>query len=453
MSQKDLEFSHSNNMYIYNNIILKYTYPCYMSNTDLTLDEIKAIKIDEYAFVKNKIHEYNSNITVIQIPRILYDLFNILYQIRTTDMFSFEIFDFMLESSEYMINYSSYTEYTNILNRRYIDDIIKLNNIITEYITSQVSTEELLKLMDVVIDKIYTELKDKYKKLFNIDKIIEYYVYTKDLQKKIPSEYYLIILKLHKYNLSKIDVMNKDILNTIFDDDYFYSIKSEIYVDKYNDFDTLNWLFIPNHNMKNNIKLLKQVLINECKNYNNNILYRSFYESMDNVITNDGKSSYSLSFNTSILNGILSDYSACTYYYMTRIRQESPTNHSIVLHSYKYQYSIQKYFYKDGSIESNLFFIPPIHPFFQLNCSGELWHVRTLIASDSNIENVKGIDKGLYGTIIDYLMSMFDLELMKLEFNNYTSINQQEIIDREQRNMLYYNKYLKYKIKYLFLRS
>jgi hypothetical protein len=70
--------------YIIQNIIFKYSYPCCKNTNNILTEEDKfKINNDEFNFVKNKINEYcKKEIMIFQIPRIIYDLFNIYYQIK-----------------------------------------------------------------------------------------------------------------------------------------------------------------------------------------------------------------------------------------------------------------------------------------------------------------------------------------------------------------------------------
>ena len=63
-------------------------------------------------------------------------------------------------------------------------------------------------------------------------------------------------------------------------------------------------------------------------------------------------------FNLSLQGSITSDEE---YYYVEK----------------KIIYNIKKFFVGDLSDEDSLFFIPPIHPFLQVYCGGELFHART----------------------------------------------------------------------------
>jgi hypothetical protein len=86
----------------------------------------------------------------------------------------------------------------------------------------------------------------------------------------------------------------------------------------------------------------------------------------------------SLSFNSSILSGCVNDRTACTLSYMSSSFTgliSSSSNDKIIC-------NIHKFLVHDSSNEDSMFFIPPIHPFVQLYCRGELYHPRTKLGSD-----------------------------------------------------------------------
>jgi hypothetical protein len=115
------------------------------------------------------------------------------------------------------------------------------------------------------------------------------------------------------------------------------------------------------------------------------ILYRGAEIKNDKLFdkNDSGTTLTSLSLNQSILNSLTTDLTACTFLYFNKTFGYNKTD--------RIKYIIKKHFYNDGSDESELFFIPPIHPFIQLLSSGELWHPRTklgnIIEENSNIRS------------------------------------------------------------------
>jgi hypothetical protein len=88
---------------------------------------------------------------------------------------------------------------------------------------------------------------------------------------------------------------------------------------------------------------------------------------------------YSVSYNTSLLNGYFTDTTACTYNFMAGDETDD---------KYKHYYSMRKFNYNDNSEVSNMFFIPPLHPFLQLSSRGEFWHARSKIFIGSQIKGL-----------------------------------------------------------------
>ena len=82
VSQEDLDKIHK--------IIINYSYPCYLGNDsirELAPDDKKKIIYQELLFIREKMAEDGlSHVTIIQIPRILYDLFNLYYTTSTDEL-------------------------------------------------------------------------------------------------------------------------------------------------------------------------------------------------------------------------------------------------------------------------------------------------------------------------------------------------------------------------------
>jgi hypothetical protein len=133
-------------------------------------------------------------------------------------------------------------------------------------------------------------------------------------------------------------------------------------------------------------------------------------------------------------------------------------------------YKIDKHFYMDNSLESNMLFIPPMHPYLQLLCEGELWHPRSKIFNGSNF---KGINQftGIYAKFDeehdifpDYLTSTYTKDVMIKKFNFFIRKSRKELINPESGEHIesvifggsidiYHPKYTKYKQKYMSLKK
>ena len=117
----------------------------------------------------------------------------------------------------------------------------------------------------------------------------------------------------------------------------------------------------------------------------------------------------------------------------------------------KFYYIIDKHFYNDKSIESQLYWIPPIHPVLLISIYGEVWHARTKISTQlkkTPLSNVKGIhsyEGSNLDIIPDYLISDYTCNDMNKFYSEYR--NRDIIINKEFR------KYLKYKNKYIELKN
>jgi len=193
-----------------------------------------------------------------------------------------------------------------------------------------------------------------------------------------------------------------------------------------------------------NIKILREVLAFEDKPASKSILlYRGADFTKDSTIENkDGTQyPYSLSINLSILSSFLKDRTACTINYMTHVDIKND----------KIKYTITKFMFGNPSPENSLFFIPPIPPYLQLYCKGELWHPRTKIGSNSpNMKYTKlRRVKGLFCFHIDFKVDYTYLESDK-------TMQQLEHIYQSYKGYTYiktWRKYIKYKTKYLELKN
>ena len=79
---KLLDFTQEELEIIYN-IIINFSYPCYLANNsirDMSLEDKKELLECELLFIRKKIEETCLvDINIMQIPRVLYDLFNLNY--------------------------------------------------------------------------------------------------------------------------------------------------------------------------------------------------------------------------------------------------------------------------------------------------------------------------------------------------------------------------------------
>jgi hypothetical protein len=190
------------------------------------------------------------------------------------------------------------------------------------------------------------------------------------------------------------------------------------------------------------ILVLKQVLDFEIKPSNGEtLLYRGAKIDKDSVIYGDNEQS--LSLNNSMLNGFVNDETACTLNYITPpsisyISRYASDNNKI-------KYIIKKFHLNDSSDEFSLFFIPPIHPFLQLYCDGELWHPRTKRGNEVLLyKEIGGFFLCDVAKKSDYLISDKSIQELENIYQQYKSTGQISVWKK---------KYLKYKNKYLELKK
>jgi hypothetical protein len=222
-----------------------------------------------------------------------------------------------------------------------------------------------------------------------------------------------------------------------------------------------------------NYKLLKQVLLDEIgvhiykKNINKySIMYRGVITDEDSVIdrisSDTYPQSYSLSFNSSILNGHWSDETACTYFYMVR-------NDNTLKYRYLYEKKINKFNraikFSDGYPTECLFFIPPLHPMLQLSSAGEFWHIRTLVGEDSSIININTfasifIEEENLMYFPTFLRSSLNTYALQILYNKFIDaridnfyLNKVDITKYVDNERELFNKYMLYKKKYLALKN
>jgi hypothetical protein len=131
-------------------IILDYSYPCYLANDSIqTMSEAdrKELLERELLFIQKKFEETCLvDVMIMQIPRVLYDLFNIYYYKKNESKFKFNYYTsnskiddpFIIKRKEYNNLTSKYTAEAKphilMLNNYIINHIVSyLSNITTEY--------------------------------------------------------------------------------------------------------------------------------------------------------------------------------------------------------------------------------------------------------------------------------------------------------------------------------
>lgn len=333
------------------NIITSYSYPCYLAHKDVSsLSEPDKHQLlhDEIGFLIDRMNSHEMNqylrgITLVQIPRVLYDLLSLVYfvEIRT----SISVIDINCSSDLYN-NYASYLQrieqYLSRGDNNYKLRILQLNAFILNKIgyivgggepprsynmkTDQPASTSQMEITDSLNTNVISFLSDRNKAC---ESILEYILHADHIIYTHP--------RIH-LNLTQ-----------------------------------------------GTKELFRQVLkfeLQESSGYTT--LYRGSVLENDSLIRRSARGGVkmlqSASFNTSILSGCIHDDTACTLFYMeptsTHDRVAVLTNSG---KNDKIRYSIKKFLKGDNSNEDSLFFIPPIHPLLQLNAKGELFHPRTKV--------------------------------------------------------------------------
>ena len=315
-------------------IILNYSYPCYLSGSALiralTPEEKTKLLQHELSFIEEKMETAGlSHIVMMQIPRVLYDLFNLYF----TFMYRQKFTDLSLSSIP-TFDYACYLELHkmndyDVITRRYTDsvkdNIFALNAFIGLALTGAFGFSSNV---ENVQKKEYDEIADEL-----VGECFEF----KMFQGMSVEEAKKIVRQV--IHFEKQDSQGRAILYR----------GSENIVDS---------------------------LIDLEENYYSNPPLCDKY--MQGVISDDpcmSLSFRSLSFNTSIFTGCVMDPGACTMGFFSKTTYRGDLNDKIKL-------SIKKFLFDDLSVENSLFFIPPIHPYVQLYSTGELFHPRTKIGSD-----------------------------------------------------------------------
>lgn len=485
------------NLNTYKNILFKYSYPsCMNINYNLSEEEKKNILTDELSFIKNKFVENKLQVNILQIPRILYDIFVILYIIKNEHLiYNYPVFNF----DENLENYNIYCNFVDSL---YTDEIINLMINIDKFIYDSITSNfkkiilnivEWQKILMISINDIYTSLPlsiknimlklinendiEKYSSILDNEKILKLMESKSNVAifqiRPITNSFKINPISKKIYEKIMIEIIQKSRTNSTINPkneflNYFQSINNLSNEDLLNFgkyiFNNSLIILIINYPFKKNLKLLNQILIDEIGfsiNIKSNkfFIYRGSKDLTEDAIdiTNPNRG-YSVSYNMSILNGIINDDTSCTYIYMVT---EENNNYS-----YKTRYVLTKHFYninksKDYPIDSELFFIPPLPPIIQLFSKGEMWHVRSKVGYDGIKEDIQrfagNYNKENINKFPNYLISNFSLKEIQPKFKLFIKQSRKQIIDPEQKNILelfggqidYKNKYIKYKTKYL----
>ena len=481
-----------NKTYLYN---INMVYAKYLCNIDSNF--IKIVSIDEFKLFINNYDVYdknnvsfhneliknnltknvlnNNNLSIpvqnggsfIQkvgiVQRIVFDLISILHvllllnlnQINSTKYLTLlDIIEPFSPTIEDCPNIEKYTEYKNNYLNKNLSFLTGLNNsVVTILNLNSNKSENIIKIIIELIKKASDEyvetIKQKYKihtsefiTSFNLNENnnsanainINNEIIT---NKSITSHLYCTTSKFitRFCNKNNADWINNNIItNDDCDEIKFYPFNDDIQ------------LFLKSYRLETEAIY---------KNYE--LLYRGVgNESIDQHVLN--AKHISLSYNVSLLNGIFFDYGftgACTYDYIM--------NGSLL--------KIIR-INNDNSNFQNIYFIPPINPFFQVCGYGELWHVRSKTTQFPNNEiiyydtDTKMHVRGNYGiyknnnTILpDYLTGKNNVHNELAEFENNRQNYTMYVLEKHNKAQIgghvinYKKKYIKYKIKYVDLKN
>ena len=328
-------------------IIMNYSYPCYLAGYDsvrlLPDNQKHKLLNSELVFIREKMTEAElDHIVIIQIPRVLYDLFNIYYKRRDYD------FDYSCSKSLQSL------DQFNIFTHR--------------------KTENCK-------DAIFTLNKD----------IIDYLNENNYLGSNIEIYYYHILIFLTQ---SPNTIGLRRVQNVI-----KYSISRA-----YN---------ITDLDFSQRVNLLGATLdIEKQKSEGRFNLYRAARLERDIVGTQ------TLSLNTSMLSGCTNDRNgACTFNLCLQGGETPLDTGEFYYLEKKIKYNIKKFLVGDNSNEDSLFFIPPIHPFLQVYCAGELFHARTKIGIP--YPRPQDSPRGIACNFTAYLKSTKTIEVLQRIYEGY----------------------------------
>jgi hypothetical protein len=377
--------------YIYN-VLLNFHYPMCMNNNFLSRskeDKRKIIENEEF-YIRHYLNL--KNLSVFKIPRVLYDLFfSYFNNIKLKSEINKIKIDFL--DNDTINNYNLYCDGYRDYTKTQLNNIFELNALIVKTMTEQnidyennITKKDWYKILDVLILNIYIMCK------------------TRDIN---------TCMQKFFYNLQPNKSYEYDLLKTVLDTEISESEHPQIIL----------------------YRAVKSLTIDE--DYASdplNIYYKG----------------YSISYNTSILNGQTDDTANTYNIELYNIRNMDKTTSGI------YKYVLDRFYYGENTINENLLFIPPLHPFIQILSTGEFWHARSKIFNGSVTKGLNKFNnhfnnKSDYDSKPDYLNSNIKVE----EFTCYL-----KKFNKKHRELLYFKddnkylkKYLKYKTKYCMLRN
>ena len=143
-------------------IMLNYSYPCYLSGSEvirqLSSEEKTKLLQHELLFIEEKMAEAGlSHIIMMQIPRALYDLFNLYFTFKYTQTDTSAIPNFYYECSITIAEMTKYIALTREYTDSVKDNIFALNAFIVNYIQEKYSMSAIRESYDKMADELVAE--------------------------------------------------------------------------------------------------------------------------------------------------------------------------------------------------------------------------------------------------------------------------------------------------------
>ena len=352
-------------------IILNYSYPCYLSGSAVIrqLPPEEKIKLlhNELLFIEEIMETFGlSHIVMMQIPRVLYDLFNLYFTFKHTQKdlstipsFIYACFSDIAKMNDYSVLTREYTDSVK-------DNIFALNAFIVENIQKKNSydeiadelVEECWSFRDIPQDKPFTpeQIKTFPSGLNYYDAISASAAVPPPTSSAPPAQRNYATMSFKMFNDLSLEEAKKIVRQTIHFEKQDSQGRAILYRGSENIVDSLIDL---TENYYSNPPL--------CDKYMGGVMSRDPCMSL---------SFRSLSFNLSIFTGCVMDVGACTMAFFSQTTSRSGDLND------KIKLNIKKFLFDDDSAENSLFFIPPIPPYVQMYSKGELFHPRTKIGKD-----------------------------------------------------------------------
>ena len=398
------------------NIITTFSYPCYLSGSDvirqLSEAEQHMLIHNELDFIRGRMQMANlTHIAIIQIPRLMYDLFVLIHTVETRkrtfeeiitcedskrlNLQGFLTLQVYVWSIQYIMGERKHKPTILDVNRFIINKIFYIasggppptsyNMTDSEKVRYPGKGDKKSKHKGKMVDKSkmgkyvkhesYSDLSESSSSSDSFSSPSHARSHSRSpspSQVKLPAPLLAPPENpaplIHGF-LSEPDQAFKIILEFILQCD-------DIYIPAQGFLNAFLLSFTPQ--TKDLLRQILQVESQITSGYA--ILYRGSKLKHDVLISDSGHM-HSRSFNSSVLSGCISDDTACTLFYI-----EPTTTYDAIAHVTKASqndrliYMIKKYLVHDSSDENSLFFIPPIHPFIQLHSIGELFHPRTKVS-------------------------------------------------------------------------